>query len=196
MNRRSPRPMAGFTLVELMIALSLFAMISVATLALMRSSIDTQAALDGRLDRVATVERIHALLSASLLAAQPQALRSTQGQAPAFIGTPTRLTMLSAVPDADGAVALQRLTLTIGDGALRMERADDAPASPPTTLLANLSRAGFRYRDANGQWHGLWTPPRPDALPRAVELTLQQRDGAEILMRFAVAPDWPELQPS
>ncbi len=188
MTRRT----SGFTLVELLIALSLFAVIAVAALALMRSSIDTQAALSGRMDRSAGLERVRALIADGLLTAQPQGVRGG-GQAPtsAFAGAPDSLSFISAGPGPNDVTALARLTLTARDGQLILRRGEGNSGNP-AVLIDNLVVARFRYRGADGGWQNSWAAERPDTLPRAAELTLQQRGGPEILMRFIIAPDWPE----
>jgi general secretion pathway protein J len=188
------RQNAGFTLIELLVALSLFAMISIASLALLRSSIDTQGALAGRMDRSAGVERLRALMADGLLAAQPQAMRSAgQAATPAFIGASDRISFMHAAPGPSGALVITRMTLAAADGQLTLVRGDAAGAER-AILIDNLAAAAFRYRDETGAWQAAWTPARANALPRAAELTIQRRGEPEILMRFLVAPDWPVAQ--
>jgi general secretion pathway protein J len=182
---------AGFTLVELLVALSLFAMISVASLVLLRSSIDTQAALAGRIDRTTGLERVRALIADGLLTAQPQALRGgAQALTSAFVGTDDRMSFFSVAPGSDGGTAITRLTLTVTGSQLVLDRGE-GDAGGAAVLIDDLAAAAFRYRGADGNWQSSWTPTRTDELPRAAELTVQQRGRPEVLMRFIVAPDWP-----
>jgi general secretion pathway protein J len=183
------RPDAGFTLVELMVALGLFALVSLASLALLRSSIDTQTALAGRMDRVAGLERARALMADGLLTAQPQVQRSGgQAATPSFTGRPDRLSFASIAPGPDGTPRQTQLTVRRSGDQLLLQRTDGETGA---ILLDNLVSARFRFRDATGAWQDSWTPERAHALPRAAELSIQQRGGPEVLMRFPVAPAWP-----
>lgn len=185
------RSQAGFTIVELLVALSLFALLSVASLALLRSSIDTQTALAGRLDRVSALERTRAVLADGLLTAQPQAGVSGT-PAGAFVGTRQSLSFVSSAPGPHGDPMFTRLSFSASGDRLVLMRGDD---TAPAILIDDLAAARFRYRGADGSWQSMWTPLRPGVLPRAAELTVQQRGGAEVLMRFVIAPDWPMADP-
>ena len=58
MNSQRPSE-AGFTLVELLVALAIFAMISVAGVTLLRSGSDTQIAVKKRLEDSSRVNRLY-----------------------------------------------------------------------------------------------------------------------------------------
>jgi general secretion pathway protein J len=175
----------GFTLVELLIALSLFALMALLSVALLRSSIDTQNAVSTRLIDGSGVERLRALLASELLVAQPAPTRDAGGAvAAAFSGDTNGIAFTSASDDAVGDQPLRRLRVNRTGDELLITR----DGLPPAPLLDGLSDARFRFRMADGSWVDQWPPSRPDALPRAVELVLTPLAGAPLTMRFVVAP--------
>jgi general secretion pathway protein J len=175
----------GFTLVELLVALSIFALVSLMSVALLRSSIDTQNAVGERLAEGGGIERLRALLASELLVAQPATGRDPSGGAtPAFAGSATAISFASIADGSDGAPPLRRLRLEQSGAQLTLTRDTSAPAP----IIGDLASARFRFRGSDGGWSDNWSPPRPDALPRAVELTLTPRDRPPLIMRFVVAP--------
>jgi general secretion pathway protein J len=75
--------------------------------------------------------------------------------------------------------ALKRLSWPMLDGA--------APADA-AILVENVSAAQLQFRDERGEWRSDWTATDPDALPRAVELTLTAGGKPEQRMLFLVGP--------
>ena len=186
-------PQAGFTLVEMLIALSLFAVVSVAGLMLLRSSISTQAAVTGHLGDLGSLTRLRALLSSELLSAQPRPSRDGGGTVrPALTGSADAISMVFASEGVGSEGGVGRSTYRLVDGALVRDGAthvDGEATGPAATIIRNVSAARWRYRDATGHWADSWSPDRPDRLPRSVELTLQVAGAAPTVMLFLVAPD-------
>ena len=183
----------GFTLIELLVALALFALLSLAGVALLRSSIDTQIGVGAALDAAGGVERLHAILASELGGAQPRGWRDSGGQPqPAFVGTANAIAFVTAADNSPAATRLHRSEFALDAGALtiaRSDRLDGVALSDGAPLVRNVASARFRFRSADGDWADIWTPPDAAALPRAVELTLERRGNAPVTMRFLVAPD-------
>src|SRR3546814_16487669 len=82
----------GFTLVEMLVALSIFAAIAAMGVALLRSSVDTQDAVQERLKAMGGINRLRAVMANDLAQAVQ---RPTSGQAgaavPGIHGTSTGL---------------------------------------------------------------------------------------------------------
>jgi general secretion pathway protein J len=79
----------GFTLVELMVALFIFALISAAGVTLLSYSVSAQASAGTRLDEVAALRRVGAILTADLAQASPsRAVRAPPARSrwPLFAG--------------------------------------------------------------------------------------------------------------
>lgn len=180
MIRRTP-PQNGFTLVELMVSLVIFSMLSAAGVALLSFSVRAQGAANERLDEVAQLRRLNALLTADLAQALPRSYRDGAGATRAAFtggaGAPgsVALGMVRggwSNPDLLPRASLQRVEYRVVDG--RLERiaypyVDGSQPLAPAVLLTGVRSLALRYRSA-GNWRQVWDSQRPDALPQAVEL--------------------------
>ena len=191
---------AGFTLVELLVALAIFALMSVAGLTLLRSGTDTQLAVKDRLEVLSRGNRLYNSLEGDLAQAVARPVRDTRGQpVPAFIQSD------SAVPgslfgfvragwsnfDDSPRAGLQRIAYMLDDGALKRvswPMLDGATPNDAATLVENVSTARVRFRDDKGEWRDDWTATDAGALPRAVELRLTVQGKPEQKMLFLVGP--------
>jgi general secretion pathway protein J len=191
---------AGFTLVELLVALAIFSLISVAGVTLLRSGSDTQIAVKAKLEQQARLKRLANALEADLAQAVPRPVRDASGQAvPAWTqekgGNPDILfgfvragwTNLDEAPRA----SLQRVAYSLSEGKLQRlnwPMLDGATPGEAGVLVENISSVSLRFRDDKGEWRDDWTATDPTALPRALELRLTGEGAAEQRMLFLVGP--------
>lgn len=183
----------GFTLVEMLIALSIFALLSIAGVSLLSFSIDSRQRSAERLDTQASILRTRALLSADLAQAAPRPWRDENGlRRPAFSGD-TGMTMVRGGWNNDGdapRASLQRVAYRLeGD---RLERisspmVDGAAENLPAVLLTGVKSLRLRYH-ANGEWRDDWQAQAIDALPDAVEVTVETAAIAPLRQVFTVGP--------
>lgn len=174
----------GFTLVELLVALLIFGMISAAGVALLSFSVRSQEAASERLGEVAALRRADSLLAADLAQAAGRQTRDTTGRThSAFMGgsgeggAPS-LTFVRrgwANPDGKPRASLQKVEYGLVEG--RLERRayrylDGAEPEPPLVLLRNVEALRLRYRDRRGAWVETWDGRQGAALPIAVEMVL------------------------
>jgi general secretion pathway protein J len=191
---------AGFTLVELLVALAIFALISVAGVMLLRSGSDTQLAVKGRLEDLSRTNRLYNAMEGDLAQAIARPVRDQSGQpVPAFTendaGTPGALFgfVRAGWSNFDEAPrpGLQRVAYVLEDGALKRlgwPMLDGAAPADAATLVENVSAAQLQYRDERGEWRSDWTATDANALPRAVELRLTLEGKPEQRMLFLVGP--------
>jgi general secretion pathway protein J len=186
---RPPPSQRGFTLVEMIVALLIFAILAGAGVTLLRSSVDTQEAVDGALADLGSAARLRALLSADL----SQAVARRLDDAPSgFSGSGNAFLLVRAFESAErvqGASGLQAIRWQIeGDRLVRQSIAPDGRAiGPAATLSREVAGVALRYRAADGGWRGAWAPGITDApLPRAVELRLQRRGEQEVTVIVAL----------
>lgn len=168
---------AGFTLIELMISMGLFALIAVAGLALVDGIINVQDRTDGRLDRLAAIQRSLFLVESDLEQVAPGVIAGGGAEirftrtAPGMGGMPVELRYAGAgasLVRSGGPIAQQVLE---GVGAVR-------------------------WRFFDGGWIDRWPTSEStrDRWPRAVALEMQVLgpNGAPVSVRRVVAlPERP-----
>lgn len=182
-------PRNGFTLVEMLIALALFALIAGGGLALLRFSVDAEAASRTRTDQLAATRRFLAVWNADLAQAVPRPARDEAGGAHAALEAPTgdpdgvilRLTR-GGWSNFDGAPrsSLQRVEYRWKGG--KLARAgfpflDGARGDAATPLADAPAAPVLRFRTADGVWRERWEPQRAAELPVAIELVLARAGG-------------------
>jgi general secretion pathway protein J len=174
----------GFTLVELLVSLFIFGMLSAAGVALLSFSVRAQEAADARLGDLADFRRAGALLAGDLAQAAPRLARDSAGNArPAFEGSGGEQggTVLAFVRrgwenlDDSPRASLQRVEYRLAEGRLERRvypRLDGSAAVAATTVTEGVRRVRLRFRDGEGNWRERWDPAKPTELPRAVELVM------------------------
>jgi general secretion pathway protein J len=193
MTRPPPLVPDGFTLVELLIALALFALLSIAGLLLLRTSVDSQSAISRRLDQQGRIERLRALLANEFGTAVGRIGRDAQGaRHAAFIGWPQQIAFVSIGEEAGTISRVEAIGLRFTRNQLVMTRShslDGILQGEESTLLRDLRDARFRYRADDGQWRDQWQAEQPHALPRAVELNLRGKGLGPLTLHIPLAPD-------
>ena len=191
----------GFTLIEMVVAVFIFGLLSLAGVALLRSGIDTQAAATRSAAADAGLMRARALIGGDLTQAVARPTRTAGGTDPAFAGGAGSAVGGFLFVLVRGGVAnpsdrprpdLQKAGYLIEGGALKRvawPQLDGSAPGPAATILPDLAGASARFRDARGEWSTAWVPATPDALPRAVEVTLEPRGRAPLRLVFALPGD-------
>jgi general secretion pathway protein J len=192
MSRRN-----GFTLVELLVALAIFAILTGFAYRGLNAMLDSRAALEresrkwrdtalfvGRIERDlgAVLERQATAASGTLLMPVSSVIESSassEGLALTRSGSPLQQNALAAP---------QRVAYRLRDGSverLAWGGVDAAPRDEPSALavLRRVSALTFRFLDASGAWRTTWGLPGSGetALPAAVEVTLQLASGERIV---------------
>lgn len=183
MSRAAPAPEpdsqseSGFTLIELMVSLGLFALIAVAGLAMVDGILNVQARTEVRLDRLNEIQRAVYALDSDL---EQIAVGRVTGDGSAIEFT-------RAAPGLGGLPV--SLRYAVQGGALMR-----VVAGRPQLVLSGV--AGARWRYLGKEWVPAW-PVKDgnlDDRPRAVELTLTMQPGRGpqgALRRVIVLPARP-----
>ncbi|MGY0504004.1 type II secretion system minor pseudopilin GspJ [Luteimonas sp. e5] len=192
----------GFSLIEVLVALAIFALLSAAGVAVLAQSADNREVVRGHMARLAELQRARAMLAADLAQAAPRVVRDADGRQArdAFIargqGDPDRLFALVRHgwenPDAAPRASLQFVEYRLRQG--RLERAtrpmlDGTASGGDRVLLRGIRAAEVRYLH-QGQWQDGW-PGGVHSLPQALALDLQFEDGRQLRQFFAM----PGLEP-
>ncbi|HXH03415.1 MAG TPA: type II secretion system minor pseudopilin GspJ [Candidatus Competibacteraceae bacterium] len=199
MNTCRPAPAAaGFTLLELLVALAVFAVVAVAAYGGLDSVLVSRAAAEAESARLARVQMALYWLEQDLAQAVPRPIRDDYGQPqPALASDPLQPEFLLLTrtgwsnplgrPRAD----LQRVGYRLQEGRLYRRywlTLDRGVYAEPreTLLLENVREVRLRFLDQEGRWQERWPPAGGHdddtlpLLPPALELTLILADWGEI----------------
>jgi general secretion pathway protein J len=188
-------PEAGFTLVEMLVAMFIFATLAIAGVGLLRVSVDAQAAIDNHLDRIKAQERVAALFTADLgqAVARPQFGLGESRQL-SFSGTPSSVSLIRggwANPDGLPRSSLQRVEWTGSQSNVsRIAHfvLDGSDRGQPAIIQRDVETFKLRYRRADGSWTETFSSTEREKLPLAVELTARARGGLPLVVVAALPP--------
>ena len=176
----------GFTLVEMMVALFIFSMLSVAGVIMLRTAVDSDEITAENLGQMAEMQRYVSLMEADLSQALPRASRDERGDRVAAFASET------GGPDAaflkftrggqsningEARSNLERVEYRLADGNLerwRYRMTDGGSIDQPAVLISNIESLEVRFRDKRGLWSSRWETERLADLPRAVEIEFEQ----------------------
>ena len=174
----------GFTLVEILIALFIFAIISMILVGALRSVIDSESGTEKNAERLRSVQMGLLLLSRDLeQSVNRPVLNESGSEELAFIGAPQAVTFTHAGLSNDvGFIArssLERTSYTWHDHALwrvSWPAVDNAPKSLPheRKLLDHVESVSFEYLDNTNHFSSSWPDSghAKQSLPKAVRILL------------------------
>lgn len=170
---------AGLSLVEVLVSLAIFAVIGVAGLAILNTVARTGERTEGRLERLAEIDRAFLIIRRDLAQIAPSEI-TLDGDMLVFRRV-----------NADGRVAL---AFRIEDTTLTRRIGDAGSGSVDQELLSRTTSAQWRLLNGSQDWHTLWPPTDGSATgrPLAAELTLELRrtdaDMPEVVTRLFPLP--------
>ena len=202
------RSIRGFTLLELLVALAVFAIMATAAYSGLRNVLFTRAAVEEQSRRLAAVQLAVYRLEQDVEQTLARGIRDEYGDPqPALHGgalTSDALTLTRAGwdnPLGQSRATLQRVAYRLREGRLwrlHWQVLDRGGLVEPreTLLLDRVREFKVRFLDAEDAWQNDW--PLPDdndeaerrdsaALPRAVEVKLMLEDWGEITRLFPLA---------
>jgi general secretion pathway protein J len=192
--------MNGFTLVEMLVALAIFGLVSAAGVTVMRFTVDNQAIVRAHTDRIAAFQRMRAIMRADLAQATARRTRGQDGRpmrrpfsGPGSEQSDALLRFARRGWDNPGAeprASVQYVEYRLVNG--RLERAarpelDGAALSPPQVLIDRVRSIGLAFL-----WRGQWLenlPAGSDVLPQAVRLDLDVAEIGPVTQLFVVTGD-------
>lgn len=173
---------AGFTLVEVLVALVIFAVIGVAGFSMLDQVLRTQGRTDGRLERLAEQQRFMHVLTGDFAQAVPGSLRYDPAEGEAA----------QAVTVTSGSVRLRYRVAS--DVLVREVMREGTPVMQP--LLSGVMAADWQFYKASTGWTDDWPPSTLPNLPgaaavnpQAVAVTVTLAAGQ--MRRVALLPDAP-----
>lgn len=174
MNRQVHSRDKGFTLLELLVAMSIFALLSIMAYAGLDTVLDTRRILEENMDRLSEVQKSVLFISRDIRQIVDRGIRDEYGDyQPALsasslnvgLDTPIIEFTHSGYSNPLGAKRshLQRIAYHLKDNVLYRDSwqvLDRAQDSRPykARLCSNVESVGFRYLDEKGEWHTQWPP--------------------------------------
>ena len=185
---------AGFTLVEMLVALAVFGLLATAGVAVTGYAVRTQDAVAERSDRLAEFQRLRGLIKADLVQAAVRRTRGADGRSArqTFQGSTSGQPLMALVrrgwenPDGEPRASVQYVEYSLNEGRLeRRARAalDGAPLGEPQILARDVAAAQVSWM-WRGQWIEAWEQAPPDATPQAVRLSLTIEGLGEVTQLF------------
>lgn len=188
---RSIRALRGFTLLELLIAISVFSIMSMMAYSGLRSVLHARNHTDEQAQALRHLQWTEMLLAGDLRGLVERPVRDDYGDVAEALrsdemGAATLTLTRAGWPNPLGQrrSTLQRVAWGLEDGHLvrtYWPMLDRAPASTPqrVDLLDGVEGFSLRFLDGGGNWHDRWPDARGGAgagqaevLPRAVEVSL------------------------
>lgn len=184
----------GFTLVELLVVISLLSLIMLALGSALRTAAQTESRVDSRLQQADDLRVAQSFLRSVLERVSGQKIA---GLVPAgasqffFLGQPQQLAWVGVMPGRYGAGGRYHFRLGLADGALVLQYTPWVDtATPPNwggaesyILMTGATGLAIQYEDARYEppaWSAAWK--EVDVLPQRVLVSVQAESG-----------DWPEL---
>ena len=198
------RRSSGFTLIEVLVAMAIFGVLSMLAYMTLGQTLANAEMLTERMDRLQAVQRTVRFLSNDLLQAAPRPVRLELGDS---MGAAV-LTSLSGEfalelthggwgnPAGLPRGTQQRSAYRLEDDELvryHWNVLDRTFANQPVAniLLDDVESLLFRFLAADGEWSEVWPPvaqPNVRSRPRAVEIVLTLADEGEIRRLLEVSP--------
>ncbi len=182
MSRRDVR---GFTLLELIIALSIVAALLAIAFGGLRVALAAWTQGEDRADAHQHLRGIAAVLARSVGSAYPYQAPAGLSPEPTmlFRGTEQRLELVTQAPPFPAPVPVAFSAVVIGledtpEGQALVIRQRVMPNREPFTEAqvmlrdTGINRLEFRYLDATGTWQETWDGEAENGLPRAVRITV------------------------
>lgn len=202
----SPRRSAGFTLLELLIALAIFAIMSVIAYGGLRSVLEARDRAAASADRLAELQLAFTIIGRDLEQAVDRPIRDEFGDPESALeGTEESLELTRGGwrnPAGLQRSELQRVAYSLeGEELLRRtwQVLDRTQGSEPrsTALLSDVEELSLRYLDADREWRTFW-PTGPAAvagveaaLPIGIEISVTTERWGQVTRLFRVVPGVP-----
>jgi general secretion pathway protein J len=182
----------GFTLIEVLLALGILALLAVLGYRAVASLSDSETRLSAEATRWRTLDQFFARLESDLRQAVPRPARFGETRMPPWVGQAdaagnSALEFSRAGPEfaLEAASAGQRLTYAFRDGAVEVRywASYDRPrSSEPTAypLVTDITEFRLSYLTRDGQWSDTWPLTGDADLPRAVRVRLTLASGESI----------------
>lgn len=184
----------GLTLIELLVALTIFAILGIVSYRALSSLLDARDRLSAENRRWRQLGQFAQLVENDLLQSVPRPVRDAGGAlAPALLAPPAAANGMLALTRTGGSAGLLRRAYLLGGQSVSLMEwpaPDAVPATTPVSdvVLDGVTALHWSFLDSSGGWRGDWPPAGtpPTELPRAVRLELTLADLGPVNRVFAL----------
>jgi general secretion pathway protein J len=191
---RNPKAgQSGVTLLELLVVIAVFAIMSATAYSSLQSSLKAEENFDAAMRELETVQMSLAIFQRDIMQLSPRTIRDALGDSQAAIVLFDGRELSFTRGGNFSSLKLDQTELTRVAWSLRDEqlvrsywhRLDSTQGDQPLAapLLNNVGNLQMRVLDQNGTWHVNW-PIAASGRIRAVELTVELEDWGEIRRLF------------
>ncbi|MBL6854207.1 MAG: prepilin-type N-terminal cleavage/methylation domain-containing protein [Alphaproteobacteria bacterium] len=183
---------AGFTLVELLVAMTLLGFVSILLFGGLRLGTRVWERTETGFQGDRALHGVEEAIADAVGHAYPRLIhRSATTSEIAFSGSPSSIALTAQTGDA--GVAEVVITADQGAGSLTVASRSEisGATAATTTVFAGVASATFSYfgttaGDNEPRWHDTWQSQR--ALPRLVRIVVRMRDGRQTPLDLTIAP--------
>ena len=190
---------AGFTLLEILIALFVFTILALMMSGALRTVINAQAGAEHHAERMRHLQIVLVRMSRDIEQIVNRPVKTAVGkEAPAFLGTAEGFAFthngIASLSDKVKRSELQRAQYIWKDGTLwRMvwpvlDQAPDSPKPTQREVYNNITSVRFEYLDRKKRFHKNWPVQgrSSEPLPRAVRVNLTIADWGKIQQLYVI----------
>lgn len=192
---------AGFTLLELLLALAIFSLLAAMSYGGLRSVLDQQAHTEAEAERLAGLQKTYLIMQRDIEQTMPRPVRDEYGDAlgPLMGSDVLQLTRGGwSNPAGHARSTLQRVGYVFEDQHLvryvwpALDRAQDSEPLQQQ-LAGHIEHMELRYLDASNEWQLQWPKdeaataadaPPPQDLPKAVEVRIEHEHYGPLVWLF------------
>lgn len=188
----------GFTLLEIIIALFVFSIVSMIVVSALHNVLNTQSATEKKAERLANLQIALLLMSRDFEQVINRPITNASGTLEGFIGTPDSVTFTHAgLVNPFGMLqrsTLQRTQYALNDKVLNRltwQVLDQAGEIKPDSksILNSVNKLQFEYLDNKGRFQKIWPPlDQPKAVaPLAVRVSITLENWGKITQLYIIA---------